>query len=177
MLINILLQVPKTVTCRKIMKMAQKEIQLLHNLVQKLDEKSFDLDAWKKQTLLFLTRIFGQQHTIVSLINDLKYDYSSWNLRDATGNEKSDDPVKMQAKEILEAAILEVETLGLPEKEQSSEKLWEYLEEELTGKQLKEIKSILDSGDENKLERVESIMGTLEKENLANILSRLLTGV
>ena len=154
--------------------MAQKEIQLLNSLVQKLEEKSFDLDAWKKQTLLFLTRIFGQQHTIVSLINDLKYDYSSWNLRDATGNEKSDDPVKMQAREILDAAILELETLGLPERAQSAEKLWEYLEEELTGKQLKEIKAILDSGEENRLEKITSIINDLEKENLVNILSRLL---
>ena len=154
--------------------MAQKEIQLLNSLLLKLEEKSFDLDAWKKQTLLFLTRIFGQQHPIVNLINELKYDYSSWNLRDATGNEKSDDPVKMQAREILEAAILELETLGLPEQAKSNEKFWEYLEEELTGKQLKEIKSILDSGDENKLEKITSIIGDLEKENLVNILSRLL---
>ncbi len=154
--------------------MAQKEIELLKKQLVKLDEKSFDLEAWKKQTLLFLDRIFGQQHSIVSLINDLKYDYSSWNLRDATGNEKSDDPVKMQAKEILDAAILELETLGLPERARSAEKLWEFLEEELTGKQLKEIKSILDSGDENKLDKISSILSTLEKENLLNILSRLL---
>lgn len=154
--------------------MAQKEIQLLNNQLHKLEEKSFDLDAWKKQTLLFLTRIFGQQHAIVSLVDNLKYDYSSWNLRDATGNEKSDDPVKMQAREILEAAVLELETLGLPEKTQSAEKLWEYLEEELTGKQLREIKSILDSEDENKLEKIVRIMGLLEKEDLVNILSRLL---
>lgn len=154
--------------------MAQKEILLLNKLLHKLEDKSFDLEAWKKQTLLFLTRIFGQQHIIVSLINDLKYDYSSWNLRDATGNEKSDDPVKMQAKEILEAAILELETLGLPERAKSTDQLWEYLEEELTGKQLKEIKSILDSSDENKLEKITSVLSALEKENLANILARLL---
>ncbi len=154
--------------------MAQKEIQLLNNQLQKLNDKSFDLDAWKNQSLLFLTRIFGQQHIIVNLINDLKYDYSSWNLRDATGNEKSEDPVKMQAKEILEAAILELETLGLPEQQRSADKVWEYLEEELTGKQLKEIKAILDLGDENKPEKINSILGALEKENLINILSRLL---
>ena len=154
--------------------MAKKEISLLKEQLARLDEKKFDLEAWKNHTLIFMERIFGKDNSKLKLIQELHYDYSSWNLRDATGNEKSEDPVKMQAKEILDAAILELETLGLPDQEKSTEKLWEYLEEELTGKQLKEIKAILDSGEENKLEKIVSIMGSLEKENLINILSRLL---
>ncbi|MGQ8336376.1 hypothetical protein ACUNWD_07470 [Sunxiuqinia sp. A32] len=154
--------------------MAEKEIALLQKQREKLNEKSFDLEAWKNQTVLFLNRIFGAEHTIVKMILDLKYDYSSWNLRDATGNEKSDDPVKMQADEILEAAIMELESLGLPQKEISTDKLWELLEEELTGKQLKEIKSIVDSGKKEKLSKLSEVLSSLEKENLINIMSRLL---
>ena len=154
--------------------MAEKEIALLKNQREKLADKSFDLEAWKNQTLLFLHRIFGPGHAIVKMISELKYDYSSWHLRDATGNEKSDDPVKMQANEILEAAILELESLGLPQKEASRDKIWELLEEELTGKQFKEIKSIVDSGKKDKLTRVQEVLSSLEKENLISILSRIL---
>lgn len=154
--------------------MAEKEIALLRRQSDKLAEKSFDLEAWKSQTVLFLQRIFGADHVILRMILELKYDYSSWNLRDATGNEKSDDPVKMQAHEILEAAIIELESLGLPQKEASISKLWSLLEEELTGKQLREIKSILDSGKKNKLIKINEVLSLLEKEDLINILSRIL---
>ncbi|KOH42957.1 hypothetical protein [Sunxiuqinia dokdonensis] len=154
--------------------MAEKEIALLKKQQEKLTEKSFDLEAWKNQTTLFLQRIFGADHNIVKMIADLKYDYSSWTLRDATGNEKTDDPVKMQADEILEAAIMELENLGLPQQESSAEKAWELMEEELTGKQFKEIKAIIDSGKKNKLAKVQEVLNRLEKENLISILSRIL---
>ncbi|WP_339736376.1 hypothetical protein [uncultured Sunxiuqinia sp.] len=154
--------------------MAEKEIALLKKQQEKLTEKSFDLEAWKNQTTLFLQRIFGANHNIVKMISELKYDYSSWTLRDATGNEKTDDPVKMQAEEILEAAIMELENLGLPQQESSVDKVWEFMEEELTGKQFKEIKAILDSGKKNKLAKVQEVLNRLEKENLISILSRIL---
>lgn len=154
--------------------MAEKEIALLKKQQEKLTEKSFDLEAWKNQTTLFLQRIFGANHNIVKMISDLKYDYSSWTLRDATGNEKTDDPVKMQADEILEAAIMELENLGLPQQESSVDKVWEFMEEELTGKQFKEIKAIIDSGKKNKLAKVQEVLNRLEKENLISVLSRIL---
>ncbi|HKJ42737.1 MAG TPA: hypothetical protein VKA27_11625 [Sunxiuqinia sp.] len=154
--------------------MAEKEIELLKKQRDKLADKSFDLEAWKNQTVLFLHRIFGADHTIVKMITDLRYDYSSWNLRDATGNEKSDDPVRMQADEILEAAIIELESLGLPQHGNSSDKIWELLEEELTGKQLREIRGIIESGKKDKLTKVQEVLNSLEKENLISILSRIL---
>ncbi len=154
--------------------MAEKEIALLKKQIDKLNEKSFDLTGWKNQTLLFLTRIFGSNHTIVKMISDLKYDYSSWNLRDATGNEKSDDPVKMQATEILEAAILELDTLGIPETASPHDQLWSILEEELTGKQIKELREILSQKNEKTQELITKKLDTLNKENLSQILSRLM---
>ncbi len=80
----------------------------------------------------------------------------------------------MQAEEILEAAIMELENLGLPQQESSVDKVWEFMEEELTGKQFKEIKAILDSGKKNKLAKVQEVLNRLEKENLISILSRIL---
>jgi hypothetical protein len=154
--------------------MADKEIVLLKAQVEKLKQKRFDLEAWKNQTLLFLNRIFGATHPIVKMILDLKYDYSSWHLRDATGNEKLDDPVKMQAREILDAAILELETLGLPEQAGAVDRARELLQQEITGRQWNEIADILADKTENQTTAIKEKLGQLSKEQLINIVTGIL---
>jgi len=154
--------------------MAEKEITLLKAQREKLSEKSFDLDGWKNQTLLFLQRIFGGDHTILKMISELKYNYSSWHLRDATGNEKLEDPVKMQAREILDAAIAELENLGLPSPKKQENPVWNILEEELTGKQLKEMKDIAAEDADNRAEKLAEKLNVLKKESLAGIISRIM---
>ncbi len=154
--------------------MAQKEIALLKNQIEKLQDKNFDLEAWKQQSLIFTERIFGKDSSKVKMIKELHYDYSSWNLRDVSGAGKSKDPVKMQAAEILEAAILELEQLGLPQERKTNEKLWELLNDELTGKQIKDIEQLLKSENTDKQEKVAVILSNLKNENLVSILSQLL---
>lgn len=154
--------------------MAEKEIALLRQQNEKLNQKSFDLEAWKNQSLLFLNRIFGASHPIVKMILDLKYDYSSWHLRDATGNEKEDDPVKMQAREIMDAAILELETLGLPGQTAASDRSRELLKEEMTGKQWKELADILADKTENQQDLIRDRLSQLSKEQLVEILTGIL---
>jgi hypothetical protein len=144
--------------------MAEKEIALLREQLASLDEPKFDLDAWKNHTLIFLERIFGKDSSKLKLIRELRYDYSSWSLRDtaAIGKAKDKDPVKMQAREILEATITELEKLGLPGESSEPQKVRELLEDELTGKQVKEIDNILKSEEK------------LDKSNLAAIIAKLL---
>ncbi len=154
--------------------MAEKEITLLKRQREKLSEKTFDLEGWKNQTVLFMQRIFGEHHTIVKMITDLKYDYSSWHLRDATGNEKSEDPVKMQARQILDAAIAELETLGLPSPEKKENPVWPILEDEMTGKQLKELKDIVNGNDNDKTGKISERLNELKKESLVSIISRIM---
>uniref|UniRef100_UPI0032162CE8 hypothetical protein n=1 Tax=uncultured Draconibacterium sp. TaxID=1573823 RepID=UPI0032162CE8 len=156
--------------------MAEKEISLLKEQLARLDEKKFDLDAWKNHTLIFLERIFGKDNSKLKLIKDLRYDYSSWNLRDtaASGKSKDKDPVKMQAREVLQATILELETLGLPQGEEEQKKIWELLQDELTGKQVKEINTILKSDDSEKTKKINEILDNLEKETLSLLLAKLL---
>src|SRR5690606_7883274 len=100
--------------------MAEKEIALLKQQIERLDEKRFDLGAWKNRTILFLERLFGNDSPKLKMINDLHYDYSSWSLRDtaAEGSARDKDPVRIQAKEILEATIAELEMLGLPKEKE-----------------------------------------------------------
>lgn len=156
--------------------MAEKEIALLNEQLARLDEKKFDLEAWKQHTLIFLERVFGKDSTKLKLIRDLRYDYSSWNLRDtaAAGKTKDKDPVKMQAREILEATITELEHLGLPGESTDSEKVWELIEDELTGKQVKAISAILKSDQAEKQDKISDILEGLDNETLAGIIAKLL---
>ncbi|NOR75650.1 MAG: hypothetical protein GQ525_10870 [Draconibacterium sp.] len=156
--------------------MAEKEIVLLKEQLTRLDEKKFDFEAWKNHTLIFLERIFGKENSKLKLIKNLRYDYSSWNLRDtaAAGKTKDKDPVKIQAREILTATITELEKLGLPQNKLTTEKIWILLKDELTGKQAKEIEAILDSSDSNKIENISKTLETLGVENLSRVIANLL---
>ena len=125
---------------------------------------------------LVLERIFGKDNSKLKLIQDLHYDYSSWSLRDtaAAGKSKDKDPVKMRASEIMEATILELETLGLPEGEEEHQKLMELLQDELTGKQVKEIDALIKSDDKEKAKKIGEILENLDKENLSLLIAKLL---
>lgn len=157
--------------------MAEKEIALLKVQMERLDEKNFDLEAWKNHTLIFLERIFGKENSKIKMIKELTYDYSSWSLRDtaAAGKTKDKDPVRMQAKEILTATIAELESLGLPQAVEEQVKIWGLLQDELTGKQVKEIEAILKSDEKEKTEKITNILETLETVNLATVIAKLLT--
>jgi hypothetical protein len=156
--------------------MTEKEIALLNGQIARLEETKFDLEAWKNQTIIFLERIFGKESSKIKMIKELHYDYSSWTLRDtaAAGKTKDKDPVRLQAEEILRATVAELESLGLPQDKQEKEKVRELLGDELTGKQLKEIETLLASEDPEKLRKVSDILENIEKENLASIIAKLL---
>lgn len=157
--------------------MAEKEIALLQEQIERLQDKKFDLEAWKSHTLIFLERIFGKDSSKLKMIKDLSYDYSSWNLRDtaAAGKTNDKDPVLMQAGEILNAAITELKSLGLPETKKDNEKILELLSDELTGKQMKELETLNQSEDADKSEKITEILLKLEKEKLAAMVLKLLT--
>ncbi len=157
--------------------MAEKEIALLKEQIARLEEKNFDLEAWKNHTVIFLERIFGKDNSKIKMIKELHYDYSSWSLRDtaATGKTKDKDPVRMQADEILRATIAELESLGLPENKNEKEKTRELLQEELTGKQIREIENLIKSENPEKTDKIAEILAKIDKENLAKIVAKLLT--
>ena len=157
--------------------MAEIEIVLLQEQIERLKEKKFDLEAWKNHTIIFLERIFGKESTKLKMIKDLGYDYSSWNLRDtaAAGKTSDKDPVLLQAEEILNAAIAELKALGLPHTKKEKERIWDLLNDELTGKQLRELDSLVKSEHADKAEKITNILEELEKEKLAAIVLKLLT--
>jgi len=156
--------------------MVEKEIALIQEQIVRLDDNKFDIDAWKNHTVILLERIFGKNNSKIKMIKDLHYDYSSWSLRDtaATGKTKDKDPVRLQADEILRAAITELRNFGLPQEISEKHKLWELLQDELTGKQMKEIEVLIKSENPEKAKKIAEILETIEKENLAKTMAKLL---
>lgn len=157
--------------------MAEKEIALLKEQIDRLAEEKFDLEAWKNRTGIFLERIFGKDSPRLKMIQNLHYDYSSWSLRDtfAGGSAKDKDPVRIQAKEILEATIAELGSLGLPQEKKGKAKVRELLEDELTGKQMKEIDALLQAEDADKTEKIAAFLEPAGPEILAAVIAKLLT--
>jgi len=74
----------------------------------------------------------------------------------------------------LRATILELEKLGLPEDESDQRKVWSLLQDELTGKQVKEIEAILKSDENEKSKKISKILENIKKENLSLLLANLL---
>lgn len=134
------------------MSIAEKEISLLQKQIDKLEQKDFDLEAWKNYTSIILGRIFGEESQKIRQVRRIEYEHSSWSLRDTAGHSAIDACRKL-GKEILQASIAELENFGAPSTgSESNEELimiiTEALKNELKGYQYKEIKSILNSEDE-----------------------------
>ncbi|MBN3036629.1 MAG: hypothetical protein JW861_13665 [Bacteroidales bacterium] len=129
-----------------------KEAEILQEQIRKLDRKDFDLEAWKEYTIVILGRIFGENNQKIRQIEKLQYDYSSWALRDTTGNTSYLDSCKKLGREILNAAIDELNILGPPRKGDEfasavpAEVITTGLEEELKVSQYREIAAIINKG-------------------------------
>ncbi|MBU2652337.1 MAG: hypothetical protein KKA81_15520 [Bacteroidetes bacterium] len=156
--------------------MAQKEIDLLRNQIDKLNVKGFDLEAWKKYTIVIVARIFGEHSEKIRQIEKITYDYSSWALRDTTGSSEYLETCKKLGREILEASIDELKTFGLPAREQATNEFYNIilsaLQDELKGSQMKEIRQILedDTNKETIIEKLKSYGTEVAPSVLASIL-------
>jgi ubiquitin len=157
-----------------------KAIEVLQSQIQKLNAKDFDLIAWKNFTVLLLERIFGGETKKIESIQNIKYDKGSWVLRDETGYANSIEACKKLGREVLEEAILELETFGIPETSTDQidiQAVINALEDELTGTQFREIKKALQ--EEKEVEDKKKILITKLKSYgpdtvfaiVANILS------
>jgi hypothetical protein len=128
----------------------KKSIEVLETQIEKLDAKEFDLNAWKNFTILLLERIFGRESKKIEAIDKIKYDQSSWVLRDETGYTNSMEACRKLGREILEESIVELQTFGLPQESPDTipfDTVLTALKDELTGSQFREIKnSIAEKG-------------------------------
>lgn len=161
--------------------MAKKEIALLKKQIEKLDNKDFDLEAWKKYTIILLARIFGDKTEKIRQIENIEYDFSSWALRDTTGASSYMETCKKLGQRILEASIDELEHFGLPKTSDEENAFYtliiDSLEDELKGIQVKEIKAILLSIDkkESMKEDIEERLLSYGPKVAANVMTTILT--
>ncbi len=93
----------------------KKEIRFLNRQIEKLEADDFDLEAWKSGTIVLLERLFGVDNQKIRQIEKIKYDQSSWALREAKGSKNMMETCKRQGKEILEIAKDELEYFGTPD--------------------------------------------------------------
>ena len=161
--------------------MVKKEIQLLEQQIDKLGSKDFDLSAWKKYTVIILARIFGEKNEKIRQIEKLEFEFSSWSLRDASGNESYEEGTKKLAREILQASIDELNLFGLPTpvEDQSSQVIYDFLNillDELKGSQVKQLKKILSSREskDEKQRMVKEILEGIGEYGAYNVLTSML---
>jgi hypothetical protein len=162
--------------------MTEQAIELLKNQAMKLDAKDFDLKGWKKHTVLLLQRIFGEKDPKIAQIEQLDFEFSSWSLRDASGNESYEAGRKRVGREILEAAISELMAFGMPGKEKNNQdatlalKITSLLFDELKGSQVKQIRQLIQSvdNDEETKRRLSEIIDNLDKDTLVRIMAGML---
>ena len=160
---------------------AEKEINLLQEQIDKLQSKDFDLQAWKKYTIILLARIFGDTSQKVRQIENIEYDYSSWALRDSSGKTSYLETCRKLGREILEASIEELRNFGVPEHSKKADEVTAAvltaLQDELKGSQYKEVVAILESGDkpEEKKKKILEKLKSYSSDTPVTILADILT--
>ncbi|MCF8298415.1 MAG: hypothetical protein K9J13_12785 [Saprospiraceae bacterium] len=157
----------------------EKYINLIKEQIEKLSIKDFDLEAWKSSTTVLLERIFGKESQKISEIGNIKYEQGSWTLRDASGIKSNMESYKKRGKEILIAAINELENFGLPEKDEDLVNIniiRTAIENELTVSQFKEISEIikLEGNIDDKKIQFKKKLKSIGDDKLASIFINLI---
>lgn len=162
--------------------MEKKAIQLLQQQIEKLSAPDFDLEAWKEYSIIILNRIFGKDDLKIKQIRKLEFEYSSWSLRDASGNSSYQERTKKLAMEIIQAGIDEIQTFGLSKgapanSDDALNELLNCLLDEMKGVQVKKLKSIITST-ENTTEKHRQLRELIEEmgpNNAYQVLVNMLT--
>ncbi len=157
----------------------KKEIQLLQKQIEKLSAEDFDLEAWKSSAIIILERLFGVDNQKIKQIEKVKYDQSSWALREAKGSKNMMDTCKKQSKEILLISIDELELFGLPEDVKEApfkSVIIQALENELKIAQYKEVVTIInaDIASDEKQNKLRGALSSYDHDTAENILISIL---
>ncbi len=160
------------------MKPKDKYITLLKEQIDKLDSKTFDLTAWKQSTILILSSAFGQNDVRIKAIESIEYEYSSWSLRDESGNK---DPIKILCRETLQTIIKEIElsdsfVSGHDNCDTDLGFIWEAFENDLTGARSKALKKLLseENNQDIKNTEIDILLQELPDETKRSILKHIL---
>jgi hypothetical protein len=89
--------------------MGSSKEEIIKKRIEKLTQEDFDLEAWKETTFAVLSKIIDRDDSRLDQIRQLKVDYGSWALRDATSRYNPVETAKKKGKEVLESVIDELE--------------------------------------------------------------------
>lgn len=152
--------------------MKAKQIKLLKKQIARLEEKDFNIEVWKKTTIIIMERIFGKNSTEIKQIREITQDMSSWSLRDNLG--ETTDNSKLLGIQILETCIDELELSDeLTDTEKNIDSSFmDVLKDELKGSQFHNIVSILDKhiNDAQKNKELKRVLDKLDKSELLDII-------
>lgn len=185
--------------------MNEKNIELLRRQLTELEkvganpatnsEYSFGVEAWKSSTISILERIFGKASIKIKQIERIKLERT---VRMNGPHKYHTETVKETGKAIIEACIAELENLGMPEQIYNGEKqginltvlqsqenkqsiqldiIVNELRKELTGNQLDEIQTIIDSEEkpESKKKKTVEKLKEFGINTLSNVVAGILT--
>ncbi len=161
--------------------MAKKEISLLRKQIEKLNAKGFDLEAWKKYTIVLIARIFGDHSAKIRQIESIEYEYNSWALRDTNGQSEYLETCKKLGREILEASIDELEAFGLPDTKIEGSAFFDLIMasmgDELKGSQMKEVKDVLLSAEDTnaKVDKIIELLKSYGTDVAPSTLAKILS--
>lgn len=162
--------------------MKKQEIEILNKQISKLDSEDFDLEAWKTGAIILLERLFGPGNQKISQMEKIKYDQSSWALREAKGSKNMMETCKKQGREILDIAIEELTHFGLPTEIEEAHAapfkstIVHALENELKIAEYREVVRIV-SSDKKLEEKKKELLDTLNKyghDVAENVLASIL---
>lgn len=114
--------------------MKEKSTEIFARQIEKIDLPDFDLESWKMQTIVLIERIFGERSSLSEQVRNLHSDYSSWTLRDTRGKSSPIENAKQRARDILSAAMIELDQMNYQGEEEQSpvlDAIRESLEEHL----------------------------------------------
>ena len=162
--------------------MKDQQIALLRQQIENLSQKNFDLNSWKKHTMILLASIFGEESPKVKDIGQLEYEYNSWSLRDNTGYNAYQEGCKKLGRAILEASINEIELAGSDIRTgaklhtMNTSVILDALQEELKGSQFKNLLKILKSDhlEDEKLRLITEILNGTGPQTASSILKNIL---
>jgi hypothetical protein len=149
--------------------MKTEKVEILGELLKALDQKNFDLSAWKIKAALVIRKAFGDKDPKIALIEGLNYDYSSWALRDHSGG-KIHDSIKDKAKEIIEAAILELKL------EDDETPVMQIIRNELTGSEYAKLQEIISSSTE-KENRLTAFFNEIPGNKAEKVLAKIIVNL
>lgn len=137
--------------------MSNSKAHIIKKRIDKLSNEDFDLEAWKETTFAILLKMLTDDDPRLEQINDLKVDYGSWALRDATSKYNPTETAKKKGREVLESIIDELEGSDITS----------VLREHLSASTFKKIE------ESSSQDSVLQVLKKEKKEDLALILSIL----